>query len=63
MPLVHECGHPECSTLTMGPLCLAHERQERAARPPRQRLATLPFLAAALAGVAAAFLARARLHF
>lgn len=62
MPLVHECGRPECSTLTMGRFCLAHERQEVAPLPPRQRLAALPFLAAALAGVAAAFLARARLH-
>lgn len=58
MPLVHECGRPGCSTLTMGELCLVHEAEAPAAparRPP------LPLLAAALAALLAGFLARARL--
>ena len=25
MPVVRECSHPGCTTLTMGELCLAHE--------------------------------------
>ena len=62
MPLVHECGRPGCTTLTMGTFCLAHEAPEPVAGRPRPRPTALPFLAAALAGLAAAFLARARLH-
>ena len=27
MPIVHECGYEDCSTLTMGLLCLEHELQ------------------------------------
>ncbi|HET8606529.1 MAG TPA: hypothetical protein VFL66_05800 [Gaiellaceae bacterium] len=63
MSLVHECGHPGCSTLTMGTLCLVHEQPEPTT--PSQvvpRLAALPFVVAAAAGFVAAFLARARLH-
>jgi len=25
MPLLRECAHPGCTTLTMGALCVAHE--------------------------------------
>jgi hypothetical protein len=29
VPLVHACAHPDCTTLTMGHLCLACEREAR----------------------------------
>jgi hypothetical protein len=57
MPLVHECSEPGCETLTMGRLCIVHERETPR---PIVRLATAA-AAAVLAGFAAAFLARARL--
>lgn len=57
MPLVHECAHPGCSTLTMGSLCLTHEAP---AEPAGRR--GFPFLALVLAGLAAGLVARARLH-
>ena len=57
MPLVHECTRPGCSTLTMGSLCLEHEAP---AEPEERR--GVPFVALALAGLVAGFLARARLH-
>ena len=25
VPIVHACSHPDCSTLTMGEVCLEHE--------------------------------------
>lgn len=60
MPLVQECSHAGCSTLTMGPYCIEHE-PAAAGRPapPSRRLAALTGLA--LAGLAAALLARVRL--
>jgi hypothetical protein len=29
VPLVHACAAPDCTTLTMGELCLQHEREAR----------------------------------
>jgi hypothetical protein len=54
MPLVHECSAAGCSTLTMGDYCLAHEQD--GARP--RRFLAVAAAAAALAGFAAALLAR-----
>jgi hypothetical protein len=57
MSLVHRCSEPGCQTLTMGTLCLEHERAARAgAGSRRQRLGRriqTPVLALALAVVAA----------
>lgn len=51
MPMVQPCIQPGCSTLTMGELCLEHERQagmapHAAARPLLHRLATAGALVA-----------------
>lgn len=51
MPMVHPCARPGCEMLTMGHLCLDHERQ-RAARA-RERL---PRVVGATAFVVAATL-------
>lgn len=58
MPLVHACSSPGCSTLTMGSLCLEHEREARGGEPRRARLLAVAAAAAAVAGFAAAFAAR-----
>lgn len=60
MPIVSPCSAPGCSTLTIGEYCLAHEHPPEAAQRPGRGVA-LAALAAALAGLVAAFLARARL--
>jgi len=53
VPMVHECARPGCDTLTMGELCLDHERESEATVRRRvKRL--LPRLATASALVAAA---------
>jgi hypothetical protein len=54
VPLVHECTARGCSTLTMGSYCLAHEENE----PRSRRLLAVAASAAAIAGFAAAFVAR-----
>lgn len=60
VPLVHPCSEPGCATLTMGPRCLAHELTGDTPVGRSRRVASAALLAA-LAGFAAAFLARARL--
>lgn len=53
MPMIHTCARPGCETLTMGEVCLQHERL--AASSPRGRLRrALPRAAAAAMLVAAA---------
>jgi hypothetical protein len=58
MPLVHPCSRPGCSILTMGAYCVDHEgaAPHESARHPLAVAA----LAAAVAALLAAFLARAR---
>ena len=56
MPLVHPCSAPDCPTLTMGRLCLDHER-EAALPAAAASLRTLPLPLAALLGLAAGLLA------
>jgi len=57
MPLVHPCSDPGCSTLTIGDLCLEHER--RAQERLTKRVVALarrfraPAFALAVAAVAA----------
>jgi hypothetical protein len=56
VPMVHPCSHPGCETLTMGSLCLEHEREptlrKRLQRAlPRIATATM-VVAAAVAGAA-----------
>jgi hypothetical protein len=29
VPIVHQCSHPDCETLTMGEFCVEHEPNER----------------------------------
>jgi len=60
MPLVHACSSPGCSTLTMGALCLEHERDASGheQEPQRTRFLAVAAAAAAVAGFAAAFVAR-----
>jgi len=57
MPLVQPCSEPDCSTLTIGDLCLEHEQlaQERLAKrmvAPSKRFRA-PAVALAVAAVAA----------
>lgn len=59
MPMVHPCARPGCEMLTMGELCVDHERQ-RAART-RGRLPRLVTASALLLGAAAGAVLRARL--
>jgi hypothetical protein len=61
MPIVHPCSAAECNTLTMGPYCLEHEQPAADAPPTRSRSVALAALVGATAGIAAAFVARARL--
>jgi hypothetical protein len=61
MPIVHECMHPGCRTLTMGELCLEHERRRGPQRSrPRliARKALLPLVALAAAAAAAVIRSR-----
>lgn len=61
VPLVHPCSEPGCSTLTMGHLCLEHEGTRAESAPTRSRRVVSAALVGAIAGLVAAFLARARL--
>lgn len=55
VPMVHECARQGCATLTMGELCLDHEREAEAEASLRRRAERmLPRLATASALVAAA---------
>lgn len=58
MPLVQQCSHAGCSTLTMGAYCIEHESAADAPAPPSRRVAALAGLV--VAGLAAALLARVR---
>ena len=58
MPIVHPCSAAGCSTLTMGNLCLEHERVV-VAEPSKRSVARAALIGVA-AGLAAALLARAR---
>jgi hypothetical protein len=52
--MVHACAHPGCEMLTMGELCVDHEREHGTrggARLPRVVTATALVLAAALGAV------------
>lgn len=62
MPIVHECSLPDCRTLTMGDVCLEHERRrELEPRQPVRRLASKVLLpVVALAGAAAGAALRSR---
>ena len=35
MPVIQQCEHPRCSALTVGPLCLAHDRLPDVGRMPK----------------------------
>ena len=61
MPLVQPCSHGACRTLTMGAYCIEHEPGAGTAEPApaSRRFAALAGLAA-VAGLAAALLVRAR---
>jgi hypothetical protein len=61
MPIVHPCSVAECNTLTMGHYCLEHEPPPADAAPARSRSVALAAVVGATAGIAAAFVARARL--
>ncbi len=57
MTLVHRCAVPGCDTLTMGRLCLVHEREAHTGFGPRvqrvRKRAQTPVLALGLAVLAA----------
>jgi len=60
VPIVHQCAAPDCKVLTMGLLCLDHERELGApagVRRVARRTLRLPRSAArpAASGVTAAF--------
>jgi len=41
MAIVHECAMPGCDVLTMGELCVEHERSSAARRVPKSKNALL----------------------
>lgn len=61
MPLIRPCCEPDCTTLTMGERCLAHELAGPVPAVTRVSGVASAALLAALAGLLAAALARVRL--
>jgi hypothetical protein len=59
--MVHPCSAPDCSTLTMGTLCVEHECTLPAAATARPHSVAFAALACAAAGLVAALVARARI--
>lgn len=63
VPMVHECVREGCATLTMGQLCLDHEREAEASlrRRAERMLPRLATASALVAAAAAGALIRSRL--